>query len=121
MKINIEDYLSKEEIKEICTEEIKRHIRDVVGNVSVSSDRESVLIGKLAKDLAKEGIQEIIPNFKELINAQIQSEIGKITLAQMFWESYGWKSTGNKVLVEVLNQNKPLLDAKMKEIFNTVK
>lgn len=121
MKINIEDYLSKEEIKEICIEEIRRHVRDVVGNVSVSSDRERVLIGKFAKDLAKEGVQEIIPNFKELINAQIQSEIEKITLSQMFWESYGWKSNGNKVLVEVLNQNRPLLDAKMKEIFSTVK
>lgn len=120
MKINIESYLSKEEIKEICIEEIRRHIREVVGEVSVSSDRERVLIGKFAKNLAKEGVQEIIPNFKELINSQIQSEIAKITLAEMFWESYGWKSNGNKVLVEVLNQNKALLDAKIKEICKAV-
>lgn len=120
MIIEIKKYLSDDEIKEIVIEEIKRHVRDCVGNVSVSSDRERVLIGKLAKDLAKEGVQEIIPNFKELINEQIQSEIGKITLAQMFWESYEWKSNGNKVLVEVLNNNKGLLDAKMKQIFKTI-
>lgn len=117
MKINIKDYLSKEEIKEICTNEVKRHVREVIGEVSVSSDKSRVLIGKLAKELAKEGVQEIIPNFKELINAQIQSEIEKIKLSEMFWESYGWKSTGNKIIVEVLNNNKALLDAKMKELF----
>ena len=70
----------------------------------------------LAKTLAKEGVQEIIPDFKELINQQIKSEIAKIDLSQMFCESYGWKSTGNKVLVEVLNNNKKELDAKIKEV-----
>ena len=75
---------------------------------------------KLAKELAKEGVQEIIPDFKELINQQIKSEIAKIDLSQMFWESYGWKSTGNKVLVEVLNNNKKELDAKIKEILKSI-
>lgn len=120
MNINIKDYLSEEEIKEIVTEEIKNHVRKCVGDISVSSDTGRVFVGKLAKELAKEGVQEIIPDFKELINEQIKVQISNIKLSDMFWESYGWKSTGNKVLVEVLNSNKKLLDAKMKKLFQTL-
>lgn len=116
INIKIEDYLSEEEIKEIVKEEIRKHVRQCVGDISVSSDTGRVFVGKLAKELVKEGVQEIIPDFKELINQQIKSEIAKIDLSQMFWESYGWKSTGNKVLVEVLNNNKKELDAKIKEL-----
>ena len=109
MKINIEDYLSKEEIKEICANEIRRHIRDVVGEVSVSSERERILVSKFAKNLAKEGVQEIIPNFKELINEHIKTEISKVTLSDFFFSSLGWRSEGNKVLNSVLDNNKELL------------
>ena len=116
INIKIEDYLSEEEIKEIVSDEIRKHVRQCVGDISISSDIGRVFVGKLAKTLAKEGVQEIIPDFKELINQQIKSEIAKIDLSQMFWESYGWKSTGNKVLVEVLNNNKKELDAKIKEV-----
>lgn len=120
MKINIKDYLSEEQIKEICIEEIKNHVKQCVGDISVSTDKGRVFVGKLAKELAKEGVQEIIPNFKELINQQIKSEIAKIDLSQMFWESYGWKSAGNKVLVEVLNNNKKELDIKIKEVLKSI-
>ena len=117
MHIKIEKYLSENEIKDICIEEVKRHIRDVVGNVSVGSDRSAVLIRQLAKNLAKDGVQEIIQDFKELINEHIKTEINKVTPADFFFESYGWRSQGNKILNEVLSENKPLLDAKIKEIF----
>ena len=78
IKINIEDYLSEEEITKIVIEEVKRHVRSVIGDVSVGPDKSSVLIRQLAKNLARNEVQEIIPNFKELINAQIESEIKKI-------------------------------------------
>ncbi len=117
MEINIEDYLSKEDIKEIVIDEVKRHVRNVIGNVSVSSDKSSVLISQLAKNLAKEGVQEIIPNFKELINSQIESEIKKITLSDFFVSSFEWSNPGNKILNGVLSDNKELLDAKVKELF----
>ena len=87
INIKIEDYLSEEEIKEIVSDEIRKHVRQCVGDISVSSDIGRVFVGKLAKTLAKEGVQEIIPDFKELINQQIKSEIAKIDLSQMFWES----------------------------------
>ena len=85
MEIKIEDYLSTDEIKEIVTEEVKRHVRDCIGNVSVSSDKGAVLITKLAKTLAKEGVQEIIPNFKEMLNEHIQSSIREVKLSDFFY------------------------------------
>lgn len=120
MNIKIEKYLSDEEIKEIVSEEIRKHVKNVVGDLSVSVEKERVFISKLAKDLAKEGVQEIIPNFKELINEQIISEIKNVKLSSFFVSSFGWSSTGNKILNEVLSNNKELLDAKVKEIFKTV-
>lgn len=120
MNIKIEDYISKKEIKDIVIQEIKQHVRNAVGEISVSSDKSRVLIGQLAKNLAKEGVQEIIPNFKSLINEQIESEIKKVTLSSFFVSSFGWSNTGNKILNSVLSDNKPLLDAKIKELFKTI-
>lgn len=120
MNIKIEDYISKEEIKDIVIQEIKQHVRNAVGEISVSSDKSRVLIGQLAKNLAKEGVQEIIPNFKSLINEQIESEIKKVTLSSFFVNSFGWSNTGNKILNSVLSDNKALLDAKIKELFKTI-
>lgn len=85
MEIKIEDYLSQEEIKEIVTNEVRKYIRDVIGNNSESEESKSnAFIKKLAKNLAKEGVQEIIPDFKELINEQIRSEIAKVKLSDFF-------------------------------------
>ena len=121
MEIKIEDYLSHEEIKEIVTNEVRKYIRDVIGNNSEGEESKSnAFIKKLAKNLAKEGVQEIIPDFKELINEQIRSEIAKVKLSDFFVSSFGWSNPGNKVLNSVLSDNKSLLDAKIKEIFKIV-
>jgi len=119
-EIDIKDYLSDEEIKDICKEELKKHIRECVGDLSVSSDVGRVFVTKLAQKLAKEGVQEIIPNFKELINEQIESQIKSVKLSDFFVHSFGWNNTGNKILNQVLGDNKPLLDAKVKEIFKVL-
>lgn len=120
MEIKIEDYLSENEIKEIVTEEIKKHVRDCVGEVSVSSDKSKVLIGRMAKLLARDGVQELIPNFKDLINIHIQEEISKLKLHDFFTENMGWRSTGNKLVNSVLSDNRALIDAKIKEIFKLI-
>ena len=120
MEIKIEDYLSEEEIKQIVTDEIRKHVRNCVGDVSVSDERGRVLMGKLAKDLVKEGVQDLIPNFKELLNEHIQETIKQVKLSDFFSHSFGWQSQGNKILNGVLSDNKELLDAKVKEIFKAV-
>jgi len=120
INIKIEDYLSEEDIKDIVTEEIKKHVRNCVGEVSVSSDKGRVLVGVMAKQLAKDGVQELIPNFKDLINEHIGEEISKLKLHDFFVETMGWRSTGNKIFNGVLSDNIKLIDSKIKEIFKLV-
>lgn len=121
MKINIEDYLSNDEIKEIVIEETRRYIREIIGNNSGSENsKEYAFINKLAKRLAFEGCQQLIPNFEELINDHIKEQIKTIKVSDLFWETMGWKSQGNKIINKILAANEPLIEAKVKEIFKTV-
>jgi len=118
MEINITDYLSKEEIKDIAKEEVKKYVREVIGSTSdTQHNKEWSFVNKLAKNLAKEGCQKLIPNFEQLINEHIQSEIKTIKLETLFWESIGWRSPGNKIINKVLAANEHLIEAKVKELF----
>lgn len=120
MEIKIEDHLSADELKAIVEDEVRKHVRQCVGEASVSSDKGTKLMITMAKQLARDGVQELIPNFKELLNEHIQTSIKEIKLSDMFMETFGWRSVGNKILNEVLTANKPLIDAKVKEIFRSV-
>jgi NCAIR mutase (PurE)-related protein len=117
MEIKIEDYLSEEEIKEIVKEEIRKHVRNCVGEVSVSQDKARVMLSVMAKQIARDGIQGLIPNFKEYLDEHIKEEIKKIQLHDFFTHNMGWRSDGNKLINSILSDNKQLIDAKIKEIF----
>lgn len=119
MEIQIEDYLSEKEIKEIVTEEIRKHVRNCVGEVSVSQDKARVMLSVMAKQIARDGIQGLIPNFKESLDEHIKEEIKKIQLHDFFTHNMGWRSDGNKLINSILSDNKTLIDAKIKEIFKT--
>lgn len=118
IELNIEDYLSDEEIKDIAKEEVKKYIRDVIGNNSdTESSKEYSFVRKLAKQLAFEGCQELIPNFEELMNEHIREQINTIKISDLFWKTMGWRSEGNKIINRVLSANESLIEAKVKEIF----
>ncbi|GEM_PF-2862162 len=119
MNIKIEDYLSEEEIKEIVKEEIRKHVRNCVGEVSVSQDKARVMLSVMAKQIARDGIQGLIPNFKESLDEHIKEEIKKIQLHDFFTHNMGWRSDGNKLINSILSDNRDLIDAKIKEIFKT--
>jgi hypothetical protein len=118
MEINIKEYLTENEIKVIAKEEVRKYIRDVIGTQSDSAvNKEYHFIAKLARQLAKEGCQELIPNFEELINKHIKEEIKTIKIADLFWETMGWRSQGNKMINKILAANESLIEAKVKQIF----
>lgn len=111
--IVIGDYLSHEEIKEIVKDQVKQKVRDVIG------DKDYIFIQKLAKELVKQGAQEIIPNFEEMMNEHIVKEIESIKVENLFWETMGWKSNGNKIINKVLAANEDLIAAKVKQLFKS--
>jgi len=119
INIKIEDYLSEEEIKEIISDEIRKHVRNCVGEVSVSQDKARVMLSVMAKQIARDGIQGLIPNFKESLDEHIKEEIKKLQLHDFFTHNMGWRSDGNKLINSILSENKALIDAKIKEIFKT--
>jgi len=116
VEIEISKYLSENEIKEIVKDEVKTIVRQTIG-----ASKETQFVTILAKKLAKEGVQELIPNFEELINNHIKEQIKTVKLSDFFESSFGWSNTGNKILNLVLSENKELIDAKVKEIFAPIK
>lgn len=59
-----------------------------------------------------------LPDFEKSLNEHIQEQIKTITLGDFFASSMGWKSEGCKMLNGVMSDNKYLIDAKLKELFN---
>lgn len=113
MEIQIEKYLNDDEIKEIIKDTIKNHVRSLIGTNKLN-------ISLLAKIFAKNEIQNLIPNFKNMINDHIQEQIKTITLSDFFSYSLGWKSEGNKIFNSVLSDNKELINIKIKELFSSL-
>lgn len=109
----------KKKLKKIVTEEIRKHVRNCVGEVSVSQDKARNILSVMAKQIARDSIQGLIPNFKESLNDHIKEEIKKIQLHDFFTHTMGWRSDGNKLFNSILSDNKELIDAKIKEIFKT--
>lgn len=118
MEINILDYLSEEEIKEAVKAEVRRYTREIIGN---NADREpsklNAFIKKLARDLAKQRCQDLIPNFDDLIQTHLEEELKTIKVSDLFWNTMGWRSEGNKMINSILSRNESLIEAKVKEIF----
>jgi hypothetical protein len=117
IEIEIEDYLTHEEVKDVVKSEVRSYVRFLMATENQSSPNANWFFAKkLAKELALEGVQQFIPNFKELLNEHIQEQIKSIELYDIFAQNIGWKSDGNKIVNEVLKNNKDLLDAKLKEM-----
>ena len=113
MEIQIENYLSDDDIKDIVKEEVKIIVRNLL------SQKIDNFIPKLAKFYTKNEIEILLPDLKESLNTHLQDTIKSIKLSDFMHDSFGWKSQGTKLLNSVLQDNKELIDTKIKEIFKT--
>jgi hypothetical protein len=114
MEIKIEDYLDEEEIKNVVKQAVKEYVIKLLG------DSRGAFMSVLVADIRNKEIQTIIPDFKEQINTKVRQKIEEMTTESIFMSNIGWRSDGNKIFNEILSNNKPLLDAKFKEIFKKV-
>ena len=116
MEINIEDYIDKDEMKRIVTEEFQDKIREYFRENTLSS-----LVYLLCDKEISKTIEEEIPNFREKIKQRISPAIESIDKYNIFQKKdnfiYLEDSLGQKMLEEVIKENKDILEQKVKNIF----
>lgn len=112
MNVDIEKYLSEEEIKQACIQAVKENAIKILGT------NESGVCTRIASQLVKEESQFYLQKHKDLLNNKIIESINKINLGSLFFTSIGWANEGHKLLSNLLNKHKDLLE---KKLINTLK
>jgi len=110
MKIDIEKYLSEEEIKDACLQAVKEKSLHFLGT------NESGITTRIARQLVKEENQIYIQKHRDLINDKILEAIDKITLGSLFFHAFGWSNDGHKILKSLLIKHSKLLEEKLIKI-----
>jgi len=105
--INIEEYLSEDEIKQACVEAVKDHSKRLLGV------NESAICTKIARQLVKEEHQVYIQKHKDLLDEKIVESINKINLGSLFFTAFGWANEGHKLLSGLLVKHRDLLEKKL--------
>lgn len=116
MEINITDYLSHEEIKEITQDEIRVQIREHFKN----EENARRLLSNLAYQIVTDEVDKIVPNHKEELVAKVVELIGKKDLSYHLFDfdTYGGgkaRSLGAKIMEEAIRENKQLIKDKVIE------
>lgn len=118
MNINIEDYLSDDEIKSIIEEEFRNKIKSMF-----STEKEVTrIITNLGYYNTFKIIEEEVPNFKNSIKEQTKKQCEDISFYCVFREkdSFNDESLGQKYLEEAVENNKEIINKKVVEIMNNL-
>lgn len=114
IKINIEDYLSEQEIKEIFVDEVRSQAAKFFAN---ESNAQRLLIN-LSYNLIFEEVDKIIPNSRQVIIDKTIKEISNRDFNYMVFRdaSYGSKcSLAYSYVEEAVKNQKELINQKVKE------
>lgn len=113
MEINIENYLSESEIKEIVIyelrEQIKKHFDD--------ENNAQRLLSNLSYQIVFDEIDKHVPGCRELITKKTEEIIHEIGIYHVFRDkSYGSEaSLAHEIMEDVIRKNKDLINEKVKE------
>lgn len=118
MNINIEDYLSDNEIKTI----IEEGFRDKIKSMFRTEEEVSRIITNLGYYNTFKIIEEEVPNFKNSIKEQTRKQCENISEFHVFREkdSFSSQSLGQKYLEEAVENNKKIINEKVIEIMNNL-
>lgn len=110
MNINVEDYLSNDEIKDVCIRAVVEHTKAKLGV------NESSMANRIAFQVVKKEHQNYIKNYEKEINDKIVEAIGKISLGSLFFNAFGWSSEGHKILKSLLQKHSKALENKLIQV-----
>lgn len=116
MEINIIDYLSQEEIKEIVSDELRVQIRQHFKN----EENARRLLSNLTYQIVTDEVDKIVPNHKEELVSKVVELISKKDLSYHLFDfdTYGSgkaRSLGAKIMEEAVRENKQLIKDKVVE------
>jgi hypothetical protein len=120
IEIDVDEFISSDNIREICLDEIRMAIRK---QFKSDSDTKRI-IGNIGYEIIKNEIEKIIPNFTEMIAEQTtqicKAGIGTYTV---FSKANGWgdkDSLGLTILNEEIENNRDIIKQKVIEVFNNI-
>lgn len=113
--INVNDYLSKEEIKNIIISELTSQIRD-----TIRAQKADNLISNVGYEIVKNIISAEIENYDNLIKEKVIEIINKLSSYSVFNDgSYNDKKSKGYLLMEkAVEENYPILKEKIKNILS---
>jgi len=116
MEINITDYLSQQEIKEIAQDELRVQIRGYFKN----EENARRLLSNLSYHIVTEEVNKIVPNYEqELVNKVVELIKKKDLTYHIFdFDTYGdgrARSLGAKILEQTVRENQQLIKDKVIE------
>lgn len=116
MNINIEDYLSDEEIKQIVTEEFREKVRE-----SIRKNGVTTFIANIGYQNVFEIINNEIPEYENLVKDKTKEVIEGLSSYSVFRKKDlvdNEDSLGQKYLEKAVEDNKNIINDKVVEIFN---
>lgn len=124
IEININDYLSEEEKKELVIqtfkETVKRELLDGHSDNTIQSDSEiQRVIGNISHNIVMEEVQKYIPNCEQLIKDKTIEIIQKENFShRIFHKKDVWDNEESKAITymnEVINNSKAEFQKKIKD------
>ena len=119
INVNVSDYLSEEEMKEICkdvfTNAVSRYI-------NTENDLKRI-IGNIGYETACDILDKQVPNFSNQIIEQTKKACADISNYTVFRSANGWgdkDSVGKVILEQATKDNKDIIIKKVQEIFNAI-
>lgn len=117
MNINIENYLSEEEIKEICKDELRYNIKKIF----LSEKEVTRIITNLSYYELWEEIEKEVPNCKELIKEKTKEKLNEISSYDVLRRKGEFNSSNSiaqDILENYVKENKEIIENKVKIILN---
>lgn len=124
IKINIDDYLSEEEKKELVIqtfkETVKRELLDGHSDNTIQSDSEiQRVIGNITHHIVMKEVQKYIPDFEEHIKSKVRKVLTEKDLSyEIFKVKNEWDNEESKAITymnEVINNSKAEFQKKIKD------
>lgn len=119
MNINIENYLSEEEIKEICKDELRNSIKKQFSN---EKDLTRIITNLSYYELWEQ-IENEVPNCKKIIKEKTIEQLNKISSYDVLRRK-GEFNSSNSIAQDILEncviENKYIIENKVKEILNSL-